>query len=101
MMKNLHDSPPRTLRKLLLAAGCSLLPLAASAQTDTNAAVQMKPTVVTGSFNFSTSADKSNDENVVIFKNNAEIARRFEEEFQRVYGAALKVDQGGPVAHKK
>jgi len=49
MMKNLHDSPPRTLRKLFLAAGCSLLPLASFAQTDTNAAVQMKPTVVTGS----------------------------------------------------
>ena len=45
--------------------------------------------VVTGSFNFSTSADKSNDENVVIFKN-AEINRRFEEEFQKVYGAARK-----------
>src|SRR3954471_5677245 len=49
MMKNLHDSPPRTLRKLFLAAGCSLLPLASFAQTDTNAAVQIKPTVVTGS----------------------------------------------------
>jgi phosphatidylserine/phosphatidylglycerophosphate/cardiolipin synthase-like enzyme len=56
--------------------------------------------VVTGSFNFSASADKSNDENVVIFKN-AEINRRFEEEFQRVYGAARKVEQGGAVVHKK
>jgi phosphatidylserine/phosphatidylglycerophosphate/cardiolipin synthase-like enzyme len=56
--------------------------------------------VVTGSFNFSTSADKSNDENVVIFKN-AEINRRFEEEFQRVYGAARRVEQGAAVVHKK
>jgi phosphatidylserine/phosphatidylglycerophosphate/cardiolipin synthase-like enzyme len=54
---------------------------------------------VTGSFNFSTSADKSNDENVVIFKN-AEINRRFEEEFQKVYGAARKLEQSGTVAQK-
>jgi phosphatidylserine/phosphatidylglycerophosphate/cardiolipin synthase-like enzyme len=48
--------------------------------------------VITGSFNFSASADKSNDENMVILRN-ADIARRFEEEFQRVYGAARKVEQ--------
>jgi phosphatidylserine/phosphatidylglycerophosphate/cardiolipin synthase-like enzyme len=48
--------------------------------------------VITGSFNFSASADKSNDENMVILRN-AEIARRFEDEFQRVYGAARKVEQ--------
>jgi phosphatidylserine/phosphatidylglycerophosphate/cardiolipin synthase-like enzyme len=55
--------------------------------------------VVTGSFNFSTSADKSNDENVVILKN-AEINRRFEEEFQKVYGAARKLEQNGAVVQK-
>ncbi len=44
-------------------------------------------TVVAGSFNFSDSADKQNDENVVIFHSRA-IAKQFEEEFQRVFGAA-------------
>lgn len=51
-------------------------------------------TVVTGSFNFSASADKSNDENVVILRS-AEIARRFEEEFQRVYTLALRAESSG------
>jgi phosphatidylserine/phosphatidylglycerophosphate/cardiolipin synthase-like enzyme len=49
-------------------------------------------TVITGSFNFSASADKSNDENVVILRN-PDIARRFADEFQRVYGAAKTVEQ--------
>jgi phosphatidylserine/phosphatidylglycerophosphate/cardiolipin synthase-like enzyme len=44
-------------------------------------------TTVAGSFNFSDGADKQNDENVVIIKNR-DVASRFEEEFQRVYGAA-------------
>ncbi len=48
-------------------------------------------TVVAGSFNFSESADKSNDENVVIIHNPA-VAKLFEEEFQRVYGAAKAKD---------
>lgn len=48
---------------------------------------------VAGSFNFSESADKSNDENVVII-HNKDIARQFEEEFQRVYQQA----GGGKVA---
>ncbi len=43
--------------------------------------------VVAGSFNFSDSADKQNDENVVIIHDRA-IAERFQQEFQRVYGAA-------------
>jgi phosphatidylserine/phosphatidylglycerophosphate/cardiolipin synthase-like enzyme len=49
-------------------------------------------TVITGSFNFSASADKSNDENVVILRN-PDIARRFEDEFQRVYDAARRVEK--------
>jgi phosphatidylserine/phosphatidylglycerophosphate/cardiolipin synthase-like enzyme len=48
-------------------------------------------TVVAGSFNFSDSADKHNDENVVILHSRA-IARQFEEEFQRVFTAAKKGD---------
>lgn len=48
-------------------------------------------TVVAGSFNFSDGADKSNDENVVIIKSGA-IARQFEEEFQRVFTAAKRVE---------
>lgn len=50
--------------------------------------------VVTGSFNFSASADKSNDENVVILRN-ADVAKRFEEEFQRVYAQALRAESSG------
>lgn len=44
-------------------------------------------TTVAGSFNFSENADKHNDENIVIIKNR-DVARQFEEEFQRVYQAA-------------
>ena len=43
--------------------------------------------VVVGSFNFSESADKSNDENVLIIYNRS-VAARFEEEYQRVVKAA-------------
>jgi phosphatidylserine/phosphatidylglycerophosphate/cardiolipin synthase-like enzyme len=43
--------------------------------------------VIAGSFNFSDSADRSNDENLLIIYNRA-VAVRFEEEFQRVYKAA-------------
>ncbi len=39
--------------------------------------------VILGSFNFSESADKSNDENLLIIYNRA-VAAKFEEEFQRV-----------------
>jgi phosphatidylserine/phosphatidylglycerophosphate/cardiolipin synthase-like enzyme len=49
---------------------------------------------VAGSFNFSESADRQNDENVLIFQS-PQIARRFEEEFQRVYGAAKKAEMSG------
>jgi phosphatidylserine/phosphatidylglycerophosphate/cardiolipin synthase-like enzyme len=53
-------------------------------------------TTVAGSFNFSDGADRQNDENVVIIKN-VQIAKRFEEEFQRVFGAARKSETAGPV----
>jgi phosphatidylserine/phosphatidylglycerophosphate/cardiolipin synthase-like enzyme len=44
--------------------------------------------VVIGSYNFSTSADEENDENVLIIHSPA-IAAQFEAEFQRVYETAL------------
>ncbi len=46
-------------------------------------------TTVAGSFNFSDGADRQNDENVVIIRNRS-IARRFAEEFLRVFDAARK-----------
>jgi len=47
--------------------------------------------VIAGSFNFSDSADRSNDENLLIIYNRA-VAAKFEEEFQRVYKAARDAD---------
>ena len=47
--------------------------------------------VVVGSFNFSESADKSNDENLLIIYNRA-VAARFEEEFQKVLDIARKAN---------
>lgn len=47
--------------------------------------------VIFGSFNFSESADKSNDENLVIVYNRA-VAAKFEEEFQRVFKLAKDAD---------
>ena len=47
--------------------------------------------VIAGSFNFSESADRSNDENLLIIYNRA-VAAAFEEEFQRVYKAAREAD---------
>jgi len=44
-------------------------------------------TVITGSFNFSKSADKSNDENLLIIEDPA-IARAYLQEFERVYNQA-------------
>lgn len=44
-------------------------------------------TVITGSFNFSASADKSNDENLLIIEDPA-LAREYVQEFQKVYGEA-------------
>jgi phosphatidylserine/phosphatidylglycerophosphate/cardiolipin synthase-like enzyme len=45
--------------------------------------------VIAGSFNFSASADKSNDENLVIIHNPA-VAKLFEEEYQRVLAQAKR-----------
>lgn len=42
-------------------------------------------TVITGSFNFSDSADEKNDENLLIIED-PEIAKKYNEEFKRVYG---------------
>jgi phosphatidylserine/phosphatidylglycerophosphate/cardiolipin synthase-like enzyme len=47
--------------------------------------------VVVGSFNFSDSADKSNDENLLIIYNRA-VAARFEEEFQKVLKQAREAN---------
>jgi phosphatidylserine/phosphatidylglycerophosphate/cardiolipin synthase-like enzyme len=49
-------------------------------------------TVIFGSFNFSESADKSNDENIVIVKNK-NIAAIFEQEYQRVKEVAKAAPQ--------
>ena len=50
-------------------------------------------TTVAGSFNFSESADKSNDENIVIIRSPS-VGKLFEEEFQKVFGQA-KTKEGG------
>lgn len=52
---------------------------------------------IAGSFNFSSNADKSNDENLVII-HNPEVSKLFEEEFQRVFAAAKKLKTGGQFA---
>ena len=46
-----------------------------------------KSIVITGSYNFTASAEKSNDENVVIIFN-PDVAAQYMEEFARVYGQA-------------
>jgi phosphatidylserine/phosphatidylglycerophosphate/cardiolipin synthase-like enzyme len=46
--------------------------------------------VITGSYNFTSSAERSNDENVVIFFDK-QIASRYMAEFQRVYDKAPKI----------
>ena len=47
--------------------------------------------VITGSMNYSTNAEKSNDENVIII-DNAEIARLYLQEFERVWNLANEPD---------
>jgi phosphatidylserine/phosphatidylglycerophosphate/cardiolipin synthase-like enzyme len=47
--------------------------------------------VITGSMNYSTNAEVSNDENVIII-DNAEIARLYLQEFERVWGLANEPD---------
>ena len=49
--------------------------------------------VITGSLNFSTNAEESNDENVIII-DNPEIARLYMQEFQRVWDIAHDPDIG-------
>jgi phosphatidylserine/phosphatidylglycerophosphate/cardiolipin synthase-like enzyme len=46
-------------------------------------------TVITGSYNFTRNAQEQNDENVLVI-HNKEIAARYLEEFQKVYGQAEK-----------
>ena len=41
--------------------------------------------VITGSLNYSTSAEESNDENVIVI-DNPDIARLYVQDFDRVYG---------------
>lgn len=45
-------------------------------------------TVITGSYNFSKNADKSNDENLVIFHDNREVAQKYLQEFEALYAYA-------------
>ncbi len=45
-------------------------------------------TVITGSYNFSKNANKSNDENVVILHDNPDAARFYLQEFEQVYALA-------------
>jgi phosphatidylserine/phosphatidylglycerophosphate/cardiolipin synthase-like enzyme len=47
--------------------------------------------VITGSLNFSSSADEDNDENVIIL-DNAEIASMYLQEFERVYAQGTDPD---------
>ncbi len=46
-----------------------------------------RQTVVLGSYNFTASAEKSNDENLIVI-HSPEIAAQFLREFRRVYAAA-------------
>jgi phosphatidylserine/phosphatidylglycerophosphate/cardiolipin synthase-like enzyme len=45
-------------------------------------------TVITGSFNFSKNASRTNDENILIIRGNKDIARRYTEEWKRLMGGA-------------
>ncbi len=49
--------------------------------------------VITGSLNFSASADRANEENVVII-DNPEIAARYLQEYQRMWDQSLSVPMG-------
>ena len=50
-------------------------------------------TVITGSFNFSRSAAKSNDENIVIIRD-ATVAGLYLDEWQRIWASALELAPG-------
>ncbi|MEE8290835.1 MAG: phospholipase D-like domain-containing protein [Candidatus Tectomicrobia bacterium] len=56
-------------------------------------------TVITGSFNFSRNAQKTNDENVLIVVGNRDIAALYIEEFQRLVGTTLPRGVGALPAH--
>ena len=45
-------------------------------------------TVITGSFNFSANADKTNNENMLIIENAPELASAYQQEYARVMQAA-------------
>jgi len=49
--------------------------------------------VITGSFNFSTNAEESNDENVIII-DNPDIAKLYSQDFERVWSLATEPDAG-------
>ena len=51
--------------------------------------------VITGSLNFSTNAEESNDENVIII-DNADIARLYMQEFEKVW--IIRVPEPGKIA---
>jgi phosphatidylserine/phosphatidylglycerophosphate/cardiolipin synthase-like enzyme len=55
---------------------------------------------IAGSFNFSDSADRHNDENVVIIRS-AVLSRQFEEEFQTLFKAAKNAADAEQVASAK
>jgi phosphatidylserine/phosphatidylglycerophosphate/cardiolipin synthase-like enzyme len=52
--------------------------------------------VITGSLNFSTSAEESNDENVIIL-DNPEIAALYMQEFDRIWAQATDPDPGSVI----
>lgn len=45
-------------------------------------------TVITGSYNFSSNADKTNDENMLIIENNSYVAASYYQEYDRIMNAA-------------
>lgn len=51
-------------------------------------------TVITGSFNFTQSADKENDDNVLVIHSPA-VAAQYEQEFRKIYGAGTAPDTSG------
>jgi phosphatidylserine/phosphatidylglycerophosphate/cardiolipin synthase-like enzyme len=57
-------------------------------------------TVVTGSFNFSSGADESNDENVLVITN-GDIAARYRQEFERRWAEASEPDAADMNCKKK
>ncbi|MFQ6041650.1 MAG: phospholipase D-like domain-containing protein [Candidatus Poribacteria bacterium] len=52
-------------------------------------------TVITGSFNFSNNAAKTNEENILIISGNRAIAKAYLDEFARLYNETISVLPGG------